>query len=371
MKSMSRVLRSCLLVGLGLPVLASAGCGKPEEIKAYTVPKPAVVYEKNHVGSRGADEGLPSAEMVPTRLLGAIVPDGEGLWFFKSTGSPKVVAKALGPFTKLVNSLRFEKGELVWTLPEGWTRQPGNSVRYATLHYEIDGTPLEMSVIPLGQPEGDFDNAVFINVNRWRGQVSLPRISQEELYKDQDEVRKLTLNDRTAVLVNLVGKAPKEGAGMPPFAGGGMAPPPREAPLPDFTKLELPEGWSPAANDQFSKFAAEVKDGEQEARFTITTFGAGAGQMLTRNLNRWRDQVGLAEASGQQLTDAVQPIAIGKNRGRYVEFFGEESQSPRLGLFGVIVTTPTRTWFIKLKGDAELLVRERANFRKFVQSLPI
>src|SRR5215204_5649599 len=66
---------------------------------------------------------VPRVQKPPPRLLGAIAPAGESVWFLKLTGPTPEVAAHEREFEHFVRSLRFTddpKAPLTWTLPPGW-----------------------------------------------------------------------------------------------------------------------------------------------------------------------------------------------------------------------------------------------------------
>ena len=65
---------------------------------------------------------------------------------------------------------------VAWTLPKGWTRTLTGGIRYATLKAPVAGN-LDASVVVLAGPAG----GELANVNRWRGQIGLPPLTQEAL----------------------------------------------------------------------------------------------------------------------------------------------------------------------------------------------
>lgn len=204
-------------------LLLVAGCGPDEKIVRYTVDKPPPLEP---LASADPHAGLslpakPSGE--PTdRMLGAVIPATPQGWFFKLSGPKEAVAALEETFVGLVKSVRFDAdGKPAWTLPDGWTQEPGNQIRYATLRIPASekppGKPLEVTVTAL--PNSGDDNASYVlqNVNRWRGQLQLPSVSQEQLAAESSEVK---LEGATATLVNLVGHAAPNSMGRPPFASG-------------------------------------------------------------------------------------------------------------------------------------------------------
>jgi hypothetical protein len=207
-------LLSALLAVLVLIVLA--GCREREAVTRYTVNKPAPLAPLTRVNPHQA---LPGAEPAPTgeptdRTLGAIVPLAEQGWFFKLTGPKDLVAAQESAFNDFVKSLRFSAdGKPSWTLPAGWTEQPGSGIRFATL--VIPGeTRLEVTVIVLPK-SGDNVEYLLANVNRWRGQLRLAPIAAEALPAESSRVE---LDGAAATLVNLEGHAAPSSMGGP-FSG--------------------------------------------------------------------------------------------------------------------------------------------------------
>src|SRR5206468_13040197 len=98
----------------GLIVLAAAGC-QDEAVRHYKVPR------------------VPEP---PTRLLGAILPAGEQVWFVKLSGPETAVAPHRDEFEQFVQSIRFPKQAeqpITWTAPTGWRTESGaRDQRYAT-----------------------------------------------------------------------------------------------------------------------------------------------------------------------------------------------------------------------------------------------
>ena len=70
------------------------------------------------------------------------------------------------------------KGALKWSLPKGWSEEPGGGMRFATFKAPYPGK-LEATVVVLPGPAG----GELANVNRWRGQISLPALDEAALVK--------------------------------------------------------------------------------------------------------------------------------------------------------------------------------------------
>ncbi len=74
---------------------------------------------------------------------------------------------------------------LDYDLPEGWKEQSAAGKMWAAgFRVEADGQSAEVTVTPLGGPAG----GVAGNVNRWRGQVGLPEVSEDQITKESQSI---------------------------------------------------------------------------------------------------------------------------------------------------------------------------------------
>ncbi|WP_425616040.1 hypothetical protein NA78x_005979 [Anatilimnocola sp. NA78] len=158
---------------------------------------------------------------------------------------------------------------------------------------------------------------------------------------------------------------PANSGGMPPaMGGGGMTRQPPAAAASDL-KFAKPEGWTETAGNAFSLKAFEVTDGSDKIDITVSS----AGGDLTANMNRWRGQVGLPEASAEELEQAYKPLEVNGQAGKFIEMHAPEGAAQKDSILGAVVVEGDRTWFIKLRGSTKLAERERANFEAFAKSL--
>ena len=140
-------LTTSLLIGSGLLSLA-LGC-RSDEVSHFRVPKEASFSES---GPRPAMPPMPMGERT-----------GD------AANSPGAAPGMPPPSTA--------KGSLKWSLPKGWSEQPGGgTMRFATFKAPFAGK-LEATVVVLpGQAGGEL-----ANVNRWRGQIGLPGFDEAGL----------------------------------------------------------------------------------------------------------------------------------------------------------------------------------------------
>lgn len=311
-----------------------AGC-QQDEIRSYTVPKP----EQN-------------------RLLGAILPHGDSTWFFKLMGPDGEVSEHKDEFDRFVDSVRFKDNAdaPTWTLPEGWTtREEKVKGSYATIMVG-KGHPLDLTVTRLSR-EG-MAGSILANVNRWRNQLALPAVTEEEL---PHEVTQRKLGGDTLTLVNMTGKGGKAAPMAGPVAGDRM--PPAVVNRPSDLTYRKPEGWKKVENSAMSQATFQVTDGGKPASVTITSLGGGAGG-LEANVNRWRGQIGLPPLPEAEVRKLVAPLVVAGKENSYVDLAGSTSR-----ILAVIVPRDDATWFIKMTGPPELVGKEKKHFEDFAQSV--
>jgi hypothetical protein len=359
-------LRQILLTGL---TLLAAGCNSREQVTSYTVRKPELIDPTLAAAAA-------AAEPKPTQILGAIALLEEAGWFFKITGDPAQVESKRDDFLAFVKSVRFTgaQPQPSWDLPTGWTELPPDEFRFATLQIPADPKPLELavSVLPKNVAAEEF---VLINVNRWRGQVSLPPIIAADLDKETETFK---VDDHDCKFVSLVGESAGGGMGgapFAPFARGASAAPGTSPTTPvrpratgasaveDKLTFETPDGWAPGKTNEFRRAAFIVKDGEKEVEITVIPLGLGSGTLL-ENVNRWRGEVKLPDAKESDLPTIVKKVDALGVKADYVELVG-----PAKTTLGAIAPVGDQVWFVKLKGDNELAARENARFQEFVKSL--
>lgn len=305
-------------------------------------------------------------------MLAAIVPHGPQAWFFKLTGPLEAVESQSERFRAFLKSVHFgaeEKGDPEWKLPDGWRQTPGTGLRFATIVIAGPDGPLELSVSALPQPPGDEEKYLLSNINRWRGQLGLAALEDGQLAKESTQ---LPLEGATATLVDLAGHLEASGMGQPPFAGGPFSGLGASAAVKETNTTlvyTVPEGWTKGKAGDMRKAAFDVVQGKRRVEITVIDLEPAAGSLLD-NVNRWREQIGLPSVQKEELAKSAEPIEVGGATGVFVAM-SSPGNTPRQeeAIVGAIVTAAERTWFFKLKGDAELAKRETERFKAFVQSV--
>ena len=99
----------------------------------------------------------------------------------------------------------------------------------------------------------------------------------------------------------------------------------------------------------------------------MSKLAKNAGGVLA-NVNRWRKQIGLGEIKDLQLESFV----VDGNPGKFVEINNGTRDGKPATTLGVIHTITYRTlpetWFYKITGDTDAVMKERDAFRDYVRS---
>jgi len=313
----------------GFVLFAVAGC-RDDEIRHYQVPH---------------------TEPPILRMLAAMLPTPDKVWFIKMTGPVDAVAARQGEFEHFVKSVRITNNEsepITWTEPAGW-RQGTNKdkMRHATLRVGPEALELIVSWLP---PRG---GDLLANVNRWRGQIHLPEITAAEL---PTMTKSIDVNGIHATLVDMTGAS-----GSPRPRATSPAPLAAAKPL----TYDVPPGWTelPVQPGGFRVAAFRVTQGSHSADITVIPFPGPAGGLVL-NVNRWRKELDLADATEEQIKKDAKSLDAGDVPGTYVDLAGKGERT-----LGVILPKGDKTWFIKFRGPAQLVGQQQAAFEAFVRSV--
>jgi hypothetical protein len=348
------VVRRLFLLG---SLAALCGCQKEEDVRHYAAPKeqPLPAMAESGDGS--------------TRLLGAIVPQGEGLWVFKLMGPDAAIKPHEAEFEAFVESVKFKGGDKPdFKAPEGWRESEGT---------KLNGQRLSVAAFRVG-PEADAPELTVTraggsladNVNRWRNQLSLKPVDEAEL---KQIVKEKKIGAATAALVNMTGTAAAGGMRRGPFAGAGSKPPSLTRRPPPANaggaapklKYTLPSGWEEGGelikNGIARVVVFQVRDGSRSAEVAVTI----AGGDLKANINRWRGQVNLEPADDFK---DVKSVMVDGNPSAYVDLSGD-GRPDHKGILGAIVRRGREDWFIKLDGPADIAAKQKTAFEAFLKSV--
>jgi hypothetical protein len=308
---------------------------------------------------------------------------------------------------------------LKYNLPAGWQEVSPGEMRAAAFHIAgKDGKQADLGVVPLpGLMGRDLEN-----VNRWRGSVGLPAVTEEDLPKLVQPVpiagqagqmyeqagENPGSGEKTRILVAILRREgvawffkmngddevvldqkpafveflktasftaaqaqPELPPSYPPI-GGPVSPPATEtaaASSEGKPTWQVPPGWREVAGGQFlvAKFTIAGADNAQAAVNVSMSGGDGGG--LAGNVNRWRKQLGLGELSDTDLAKEVSTLDTAQGKVSVVDFSGTDGRTgQKARLVGAVVPQGGQTWFYKLMGSESVVAAQKEAFNKFVQT---
>jgi hypothetical protein len=201
------------------------------------------------------------------RILIAELTRGATSWFFKMTGEDSFVTAQKETFLQFLKSVSFgevtpapnpaatalsatpnDNANSIWTVPAGWQSQPSSQFLFAQFLIQDAAVRAEVNVSELAGEGG----GLLANVNRWRGQLGLPPVAQEEDYSKMVEA--LTVPGGQAEMVDLSGTDSK--TGQPARLIGVVLP---QAGQTWFYKLMGDEKLVAAQKDAFVQFIRSAK----------------------------------------------------------------------------------------------------------------
>lgn len=308
--------------------------------------------------------------------------------------------------------------KLRWKLPAGWEEVSPGEMRAASFRVAgKDGKVADVSIIPLpGLAGGDLSN-----VNRWRGQVGQPAVTEDELAK---LAQRIEVAGQPAQLYDQAGDNPGSGektrilaaiqrrdnvAWFFKMTGGdelvaqqkpsfvefltslSFTESPTQAELPPShppintgnmpaqvsdasssqakPEWQVPAGWQAASAGQFLVAKFIIQGADNAAAAVNVSMSSGNGGGLMGNVNRWRHQIGLGELSEAEVNKLAASTDTGGGKAIFVDMAGTDARTgQKTALIGAMVPRTDQTWFYKLMGSETLVQREKEAFTRFVQS---
>ena len=181
--------------------------------------------------------------------------------------------------------------------------------------------------------------------------------------RGSDQIRVYTIPKE--VPDEVVAPAPVMQPGGPVASGVGdmasQAVPTGEASAADI-RWTTPSGWKelPRTAMRIGNFAIAGANGKK-AEVAITSFPGSVGTELD-NVNRWRRELGLAATSEAGISS--EPVTVGGIEAKLYDMAGESERT--------VVADVMRngaSWFLKLKGDKEVVASARPAFFDFLKSV--
>jgi hypothetical protein len=223
----------------------------------------------------GTSPGSGDAE----RILGVIQHRDDAAWFFKMTGDAALVEQQKPAFIAFLNSVQFptapsaaempaghppmgdmglgaapatgpisSEGKPNWQVPAGWQEVPGG--QFLVAKFNLAGENGATAAVNVSSSAGD-GGGLSGNVNRWRGQLGLGKLSDADVAKLATEIE---VSGGKASLVDLSGTDPR--TSLPVRLVGIIVP---QSGQTWFYKLMGNAGVVESQKDAFTQFVQGVK----------------------------------------------------------------------------------------------------------------
>lgn len=333
------------------------GCDSGDPITVYEVP--TVVPAELRVGS--------------DRMLAAMIPKGQKVWFFKVTGPEKAISGVEKTYREFVEKVTIDENPVLDELPTGWRRGGAKPMRFASIDVDTPDKQLDISVSFLSRQQ-DWDAQVLMNVNRWRGQLGLPPSEEKWAGGVPIEVGSA---DGPSVWVDLISDPSSTPAMQPPMMSQNpplvpsqpQTPPgapnePAETPV----KYEQPEGWRDGRMSSMRLAAFYIGPEENQAELTVIP----AGGDLRGNVARWIGQIRSDvpdEVVDKALADAETLDVDGKKSQRFL-LKGTDEEGDVIDVTIVPLDNGV-SLFVKMQGPAAIVNGQYDNVTSFLQSLKL
>jgi len=333
-------------------VVCFAGCGK-EEIKVYSVPK----------------------EKLPTAAVSA------------------------------KQESREDSHPIHWATPSGWKELAPTSLRVGNFLITKGDKKAEVSIL---QFPGNVGTEVD-NVNRWRGEIGLQPISENEVSAQTVVVGRASgkLYDLSGTALSTIAAILKKDdvswffkmrgdkevvaesketfleflksirfhsddedkptvAEKPTSTNIEKIP---DEPVSGEPKFDVPSNWQEKPPSAMVLKSFSVGNVEQEAKISITVFPGDVGGPLA-NLNRWRGQLSLEPVDESEFTKLTTSIDVLGGKATLVDMKGTDGKTGKPArMIAAMVPRKEKTWFYKLMGDDKSVAQEKESFTKFVQTV--
>lgn len=137
---------------------------------------------------------------------------------------------------------------------------------------------------------------------------------------------------------------------------------------------KLPDGWreEPSTGTRAATFAIAGADGKRAEVAAIGFPGMGGSDLQFVNL--WREQLGLAPLTQDELPALVQPAVIAGADGKLFDITGatkSDDAKPADRIIVALHKAGGTSWFIKLTGDPALVEQQKPAFIAFLKGVSL
>ena len=329
-----------------------------------------------------------------------------------ANAAPSTTSPAMGAANAASQSAAF-----TYSVPDSWAPQPlGPMVnRGSFLLPEAAGARPALTISSFPGTTG----GIASNLNRWRSQLGLPNLPDDEVVSQAEKrsVGTLTMyvcyyegtgkdgkpaamagavipQDSESWFFKLTGPQAAMAAARPSFDAflGTIKPTSANSPVPEAPSAQpaksaqttpsegpkvgykAPESWQemPASGMRTASFSISGPDKMNADVSLVRLAGSGGGQL--QNVNLWRQQLGLEAIKESELAQHL----VSETYGPHTWQVFDASSSGKIldnsyhgRIIAALLTVGENTWVLRMRGEKNHLEQEKPQFQAFLQSLQL
>ncbi len=128
-------------------------------------------------------------------------------------------------------------------------------------------------------------------------------------------------------------------------------------------KPDLPDGWTDKGASGMRMASYGI--GDTSIDFYLISLSMGD---VPSNVNRWRGQVGLPDATAEEIAGQTETFDVDGHAVNYIEIYNEEGGK---GIIAAIVDLAPSYWYFTAKGANDELKANAADIKQFIQGIKI
>ena len=375
-------------------IIALSGCWSELKERSYDAPK----IESEFVAgrepkARQSSPPMMGASKIPLqdrRILGAVIPDANNVYFLKATDRIARVASAESAFRSIVERFAIDPGtgSPKFDLPTGWSLKLldnanagiGLAEMIAEINFEAVGGPMRFTVSKYDRPtqQAAWEDYLLSQINRWRGQLELAPLSVSDL---QTELPIITRDG--AALPAYIFDANGADSGVPPSTGQSSTIPSEPSlkqsqSIQPSTKPPLklvydkPDGWELQAARPYREATFKISKDAKEGEVTVST----AKDSPVQNAAMWIGQVMPSndpttfESLAKKTVDEAEQIQAGTKTAKLYSIRASDLPDARsLLVVAIPIENDGMSMFVKLNCELRMMEEVKSTFLSFVNSL--
>ena len=135
----------------------------------------------------------------------------------------------------------------------------------------------------------------------------------------------------------------------------------------------LPAGWQekPGEGMRFATLLLPAGSNEPAVEMRVTPLALAARDLLA-NVNRWREQIGLAPIAAEALAQVARPVDVGGRTAHLVDMTGvAHASEPARQILAAILPGDERVWFFLVLDTPERAGKQARAFAEFIATVRV